>query len=384
MSVEEKSISKKKRIYFENLDGLRFLCFLSVFFFHSFHTEYEAISGSAIYHFFKVDIFGNGNIGVNFFFVLSGFLITFLLIEEKKLNGQINLKKFWIRRMLRIWPLFYFCVLFGFYIFPILKTMFGQVPNETANIGYYLLFLNNFDFINNGIPDSSMLGLLWSVAIEEQFYLVWPIILFLLPIKRYWMAFVAIIGVSLVFRAFNDVGILHEHHTLSCIGDMAIGAFGAWLVNQFDSIREYFENLNKGWILSFYALFWLIFFFRDEFMYDFYVIRIFERSFLAIVILLIILEQNYSKKSFFKMSRLVTISKLGVISYGLYCLHKLGILITINLTKIVGLNYEIWHVMVLETALALLITIVISKVSYRFYESPFLKLKDKYAFITKN
>ncbi|MFT5306585.1 MAG: peptidoglycan/LPS O-acetylase OafA/YrhL, partial [Chitinophagales bacterium] len=201
MSVEEKSISKKKRIYFENLDGLRFLCFLSVFFFHSFHTEYEAISGSAIYHFFKVDIFGNGNIGVNFFFVLSGFLITFLLIEEKKLNGQINLKKFWIRRMLRIWPLFYFCVLFGFYIFPILKTMFGQVPNETANIGYYLLFLNNFDFINNGIPDSSMLGLLWSVAIEEQFYLVWPIILFLLPIKRYWMAFVAIIGVSLVFRA---------------------------------------------------------------------------------------------------------------------------------------------------------------------------------------
>lgn len=382
---EEQTVSvKKKRIYFENLDGLRFLCFLSVFMFHSFHTEYAAISDSSIYRFIKFDLFGNGNIGVNFFFVLSGFLITYLLIEEKKLNGQIDLKKFWIRRMLRIWPLFYFCVLFGFYVFPILKTMFGQLPNETANISYYLVFLNNFDFINNGLPDSSMLGLLWSVAIEEQFYLVWPVILFLLPIKRYWIAFVTIIIGSLIFRAFNDSLVTHEHHTLSCIGDMAIGAFGAWLVNQFDEIKTYFMNISRWQIMLFYTLFFVVFFFRDELLYGSHVVRIFERSFIALIILLIILEQNYAKNSFFKLSRLVFISKLGVISYGLYCLHKLGILISINLTKIVGLNHEIWHVLVLETALALIVTVVISQLSYRFYESPFLKLKNKYSFITKN
>lgn len=382
---EEQTVSvKKKRIYFENLDGLRFLCFLSVFMFHSFHTEYAAISDSSIYRFIKFDLFGNGNIGVNFFFVLSGFLITYLLIEEKKLNGQIDLKKFWIRRMLRIWPLFYFCVLFGFYVFPILKTMFGQVPNETANISYYLVFLNNFDFINNGLPDSSMLGLLWSVAIEEQFYLVWPVILFLLPIKRYWIAFVTIIIGSLIFRAFNDSLVTHEHHTLSCIGDMAIGAFGAWLVNQFDEIKTYFMNISRWQIMLFYTLFFCCLFFRDELLYGSHVVRIFERSFIALIILLIILEQNYAKNSFFKLSRLVFISKLGVISYGLYCLHKLGILISINLTKIVGLNHEIWHVLVLETALALIVTVVISQLSYRFYESPFLKLKNKYSFITKN
>lgn len=382
--VDEKVANpKKKRIYFENLDGLRFLCFLSVFMFHSFHTEYQAIANHYIYKIIKVDLFGNGNIGVNFFFVLSGFLITFLLIEEKKLNGNIDLKKFWIRRMLRIWPLFYFCVLFGFYIFPILKTMFGQVPNETANISYYLVFLNNFDFIKNGLPDSSMLGLLWSVAIEEQFYLVWPIILFALPIKRYWMAFVAIIAGSLIFRAFNDVAILHEHHTLSCIGDMAIGAFGAWLVNQFESIKEYFTKISRWQIILFYLLFFGVFFFRDELLFGSYGIRIFERSFIAIIILMIILEQNYAERSLFKMSRLVFISKLGVISYGLYCLHKLAILITINITKIVGLNNELWHVIVLETSLALIITVVISQLSYKYYESPFLKLKNKYSFITK-
>jgi len=93
---------QKKKIYFENLDGLRFLCFLSVFFFHSFHTEFDYIRNDSLYIFFKKDVFGNGSLGVNFFFVLSGFLITFLLIEEKALNGQINLKNFWIRRILRI------------------------------------------------------------------------------------------------------------------------------------------------------------------------------------------------------------------------------------------------------------------------------------------
>ena len=104
----------KKKIYFENLDGLRFFCFFSVFLYHSFHTENEIIKSSPIYKFVTEEIFKNGNLGVNFFFVLSGFLITYLLIAEKKLNGQIDLKKFWIRRILRIWPLFYFCVGFGF------------------------------------------------------------------------------------------------------------------------------------------------------------------------------------------------------------------------------------------------------------------------------
>jgi len=62
----------KKQVYFENLDGLRFLCFLSVFFFHSFHTELTQLKGIPFYHFVKKDLFGNGNLGVNFFLLLVG------------------------------------------------------------------------------------------------------------------------------------------------------------------------------------------------------------------------------------------------------------------------------------------------------------------------
>ncbi len=373
----------KKRIYFENLDGLRFLCFLAVFFFHSFHTEYAYIRDSNTYHFVKRNIFGNGSLGVNFFFVLSGFLITFLLIEEKKLNGQVNLKNFWIRRILRIWPLFYFCIFFGFVIFPFLKQFFGQVPNETANPFYYLTFINNFDFIQKGLPDASVLGVLWSIAVEEQFYLIWPIILFLFPVKKLWIPFALIMTINLIFRAMYNNYEMHEFHTISCIGDMTIGAIGAWLINVSDKFKDRITHLSKMEIVGIYLLFTGIFFFRDELLITNSTIRVFERAFIALCILLIILEQTFSENSFFKMSNFKTVSKLGVITYGLYCLHFVGILIATTITKKTGINTSIWQVFFIDTPLALLFSIIISKLSYRFYESPFLKLKERFAFITK-
>lgn len=373
----------QKRVYFENLDGIRFFCFLSVFLFHSFHTEIQTIKDSFSYTFITEQIFKNGYLGVNFFFVLSGFLITFLLILEKKNNGQIDLKKFWIRRILRIWPLFYFCLIFGFFIFPEIKLFFGQTPNESANIIYYLTFINNFDFIQNGLPDASILGVLWSIAIEEQFYLVWPIILYIFPIKRFWIPFSSIIVSSLLFRGANDNYLMHEFHTLSCIGDMTIGALGAWLILSFDSFKSKIESLSKPTILLIYTLFFLIYFFRDEISHQYYIFRIFERIIIAIPIIFIILEQNYSKNSFIKLSKFKHISNLGKITYGMYCLHFIGILITITIMDKIDMNDKLWHVLLFQTILALSTTIIISKLSFRFFETPFLKLKNKFSYFTK-
>ncbi len=372
---------EKKSIYFENLDGLRFLCFLSVFLFHSFHTEYDALKLNPVYHFVKRSVFGNGNLGVNFFFVLSGFLITYLLIQEKKSTGKIHIAHFWMRRILRIWPLYYFCVFFGFVAFPFLKSAFGQTPNETAHLINYLTFTNNFDFISTGSPDSSVLAVLWSVAIEEQFYLLWPVVLFLFPLKKYWIPFTVIILSSLVFRATHDDDTLFELHSLSCIGDMAVGAFGAWLIMEKASFLMAIQNLKKPQLWLIYGSFILIFFFRKELFFNHYPLRVVERILIAGNILFIILEQCFCLHSLFKVSNLKMISRLGIITYGLYCLHFVGILIATTLTKKFALNTQLWQVLLLDTALALLLTIGISKLSYRFYELPFLKLKEKFAFV---
>ncbi len=366
--------------YFENLDGLRFFCFLSVFFFHSFHTENPEIKNSPIYHFLKVTLFGNGFLGVNFFFVLSGFLITYLLIKEKKSSNRIQIGRFWMRRILRIWPLYFACVFYGFIIFPYTKIVAGAVPHETANPWYYVGFISNFDYINKGLPDAPGLGVLWSVAIEEQFYLAWPVILSFFPLKKFWIPLLSILSGSLIFRALNDVPRLHEMHTLSCIGDMALGGLGAWLILENASFKSKIANLSRWFILLIYLAFAFVFLFRDEFLLSSHWLRIFERLLISTIILFIILEQCFAKYSFYKMSNFRIVSRLGLITYGLYCLHFIIISLTVGLTQKLGINTQVWQVVFLETFISIVITIGISLLSYRFLEGPFLKLKEKFSF----
>jgi peptidoglycan/LPS O-acetylase OafA/YrhL len=371
----------KNKLYFENLDGLRFFCFLSVFFFHSFHTEITSIKSSPVFHFFKSSLFGNGFLGVNFFFVLSGFLITYLLIKEKKTNNNIQIVRFWIRRILRIWPLYFVCVFYGFVIFPYIKIFAGGIPNETANPWYYIGFISNFDYIRKGLPDATGLGVLWSIAIEEQFYLTWPVILSLFPVKKFWIPLTIILAGSLIFRALNDVPKLHEMHTLSCIGDMAVGGLGAWLILESVSFKNTISNFPRGLIILVYASFIFVYLFRDEFLLASHWIRVFERFIISTIMLLIILEQCYAKHSFYKMEHFKIPSRLGLVTYGLYCIHFYLISVTVGLTKLLGLNKQVWQVVFLETIIGLMITIVIGLFSYRYFEAPFLKLKEKFSFI---
>ncbi len=382
MELPASEVTIKKKIYFENLDALRFICFLTVFLYHSFYTEKIEILNNSTYHFIKKKIFYNGDLGVNFFFVLSGFLITYLLIQEKIIRvGAIAITDFWKRRILRIWPLYYLCVFFGFIIFPWLKTTFGGTPNETANPIAYLFFLNNLDVIKSGLPDASILGVLWSIAIEEQFYLIWPIILYIFPIKKFWIPFSVIILVSLLFRAYHNSLLINNFHTLSCISDMATGGLGAWLICVSNKFRSYIESMKKPYILIIYILFFVVFFFRAPLFFGNYYPRIIERLLISILMIHIILEQCFATNSFFKLKRLKLFSYLGTISYGLYCLHFLGILIAITLLKKVGLDQTLFHIVIIQTILAFVFTIIISMISYRVLEKPFLRLKNKLSII---
>ena len=372
----------KKITYFKNLDGWRFLSFLAVFFFHSFHTENEAVKSDLLYVFVTKTLFTNGNLGVNFFFVLSGFLITHLLLVEKQ-KQQINIKYFYLRRILRIWPLFYFCVIFGFVIFPYIKAFSGLESTETANPIMYILFINNFDFIYTGLPDASVLGVLWSIAIEEQFYLVWPLLISFNRTKNLGVVFGLIILGSVIFRILYDSYIMHEHHTFSCMGDLAVGGLGAWLFISSTQAKKFINNIKVHWIFLIYIVAILIFFFRKEILLGNDFIRPFDRIIVSLVFLFIIIEQNFANNSFYKMSNFKLISRLGKYTYGLYSLHFIGILIAIQISKHFHVSNALFQVTVIDTFLALMISIFISWLSYKYLESPFLKLKKRFS-IFKN
>ncbi len=382
---------QKEKIFFPNLDGLRFISFFLVFLYHTYMTFFNNIKDSNPDTFDYIQrLFQHGNLGVNFFFVLSGFLITYLLIKEKEYTGKVHVPNFYVRRILRIWPLFYLCVFIGFVVFPLVKKFMGESPHEIANPLYYLAFANNFDFMHSWPqkPDATLLSVLWSVAVEEQFYLTWPLILSLVPFRYYKFVFPTVMLLSIVFRAFHADFTERDYafryfHTFSLIGDMALGGLFAYLCSSDNKFKRFVTNMNRLQIAMIYlGAIAVVLFKTDLFDQNGFTLTI-ERVVISFFFGMIILEQNYAKRSLFKMSRFKLMSKLGVYTYGLYCLHLLGFMVAdIAITK-AGFDKTSFAIAIVGVIIAFIISIIISLSSYHFYEKWFLRLKDKFAFIVK-
>src|SRR5438105_4863766 len=146
------------------LDGIRGVAILVVM----FHNE------SGIYPSLRLEnIFANGWMGVDLFFVLSGFLITGILLDSK--DSETYFRDFYMRRCLRIWPLYYSMILFMFVILPATDSAAARIVFERSSPWWsYPFFLQTF-FVQIPARAAGPLGVTWSLAIEEQFYLIWPL-----------------------------------------------------------------------------------------------------------------------------------------------------------------------------------------------------------------
>jgi peptidoglycan/LPS O-acetylase OafA/YrhL len=166
------------RFYLPQLDGWRFVAFLMVFIHH--------LPDEATVFFRRVELFGW--MGVDLFFCLSAFLITSLLLREQAITGTISLRRFYIRRALRIWPLYFLTLALVFLGLPALHS---HLTPEFGSPTYLLLlrqhlfpflaFLGNFSWALFPASTPVPLAPLWSVSVEEQFYLFWPLLLTFLP-----------------------------------------------------------------------------------------------------------------------------------------------------------------------------------------------------------
>jgi peptidoglycan/LPS O-acetylase OafA/YrhL len=219
-------------------------------------------------------------------------------------------------------------------------------------------------------------------------YLTWPLILKLIPYRFYKYVFPAIMLFSLGFRSMytgmdhHDFGVRY-FHTFSLIGDMAFGGLLAYYCSFDNGFKRFITRLNRLQIAMIYLGAIIVSLFRHELFEQSSVTIVIERLVIAFFFGMIILEQSYAERSFFKMSRFKTISKLGIYTYGLYCLHLLGFLGADVLISKAGLNKTSLPVALGECVIALVLSIIISLASYHLYEKWFLKFKDRFAFIVK-
>ncbi len=385
-------MTDSNKVFFPNLEGLRFFAFFAVFLHHVVSTLGFNPS-SEKYSFIRSHFLKNGDLGVSFFFVLSGFLITYLLLKEKDLSGKINIKHFYLRRMLRIWPLYFLIIAICLLVMPMLQNIVPQwfpigVSIDEINKWFYLTFTGNFDYLQNGI-NNFMIGILWSVSIEEQFYFFWPLIVAFVPTKYLLRTFLVIILGSIAFRFFYAQGkpMIIKYHSLSSISDLATGAVIAYLSFK-QEVIEWIEKIPKAGIILVYVLLFVLVplrFYTWKFgLYYNHVSSLMPVVFSSLFSF-IILEQNYAKNSFYKIKNWRIVSSFGKFTYGMYCYHMIVFFTVMLLFHLMGINLQGMskYVFLFVVVSSFFTTILVSELSYYYYESFFLRIKERFTLLRK-
>ena len=364
-----------KEIHLPNLDGLRFIGALGVLIFHLFTLGKESWGAFSENNAFKAIYFlgSKGHHGVGLFFVLSGFLIFYLLFSEHQRTGEIKPLNFLLRRILRIWPLYFLIVFFGFILFPMLP---GGIATDHSILNYSF-FLSNLDEIWNGINDPlNFLTISWSVSIEEQFYISMILLMILLkPLRKSngWpFIFLVLILSSVIFRFFNAEGErVMYYHSLANISDLCFGGLGAWAVFHLQ-LKEFIQKIPRTIIVVTYLLGILMILsssrlFNSE-------LRSIEKLLTGSFFLFIILEQVYSERSFFKADLIPYFSRGGKLTYGIYMFHCIFIHYSLQLLNISAGTGSISQFLI-HLLIVISTTWIIAVLSMNYFEGPILRLK---------
>jgi peptidoglycan/LPS O-acetylase OafA/YrhL len=345
--------------YLPELDGLRFLAFLLVFISHfSLFSTIPLLSVLNKY----------GYVGVDLFFALSAYLFTKLLMAEYGSTLKINLKKFYIRRGLRIWPLYFFFILLSLGIF----IMAGGVFTEQfrKQIFIYLTFSYNIfiPFIGRHVPLPHA-GHLWTVCYEEQFYLIIP---FLIPLLIRMSGKKRIIVLLFSFVVLNGIRLwfIEEQMPFLSIYFLPITHFEAILFGiTLGFMKKGYLKMNPViiGILGIYLFIALTFLPDNQTVSYWLFISYLLAGLSTSMLLYAILNSSYLKK-IFSYKPLVF---LGKRSYGLYVYHTFASSVTSGYSENVLLSFII----------AMSFTVLLAVVSYKFIETPFLKWKKKFEIV---
>ena len=355
-------------IYFQHLDLLRFLASFSVLLLHAYEgwkDWFKEIEFPFLNEYFQ-QLFKNLGIGVDVFFLISGFLITYILLEEKRKYKSINIKNFMIRRAFRIWPLYFFLII----ISPLLVYLTNsESPNYLAN----LFFLGNFDIIFSGkwmYPFSHF----WSICIEEHFYLIWPFIIAFVPVKYLLKTFVFLILISISFRCFAYLNFdnfwYHIYlNPLSRMDEIIIGAIGGYFYFSKPIVFKLPKLLRVLFLISLIVILSV----ESMVLWDGLISASLKKYIYLVLIIPLLLDFNFNPSFKRVLKPNSVFHYLGKVSFGIYMYSNVILLFVIGLFKYAGL-----HNITLFFLVNVLVTIVVSVISYEFFEKKFLKLSSKY------
>lgn len=360
-------------LFLKGLNKLRALAALAVIAHHIELFIYNDKLGYGLYGNRYLNYFFThlGKNAVYLFFVLSGFLITYLLINENKKYGKINVMKFYWRRLLRIWPLYFVIMGISFLIVPMLynRVQIGHNNNwsplvsDASNYSADSLLKHYFFLSNLALKQGYIVvgaSQSWSVAIEEQYYMFWPLVFIILlkfkSIKIFLLALCIVILILLkyFFRPTIMDVFSYEYILIGCLGALIFSS------DLFKKWKQFFDKSCIYFMAIFLVLLLLFVKFMDSYMQNILI----SFAFLFLIILTV------NNKNTFTSTYL---DDIGKISYGVYMYHPFIMFLIFPLT--VNL-FDSTIAYILAYLVIITLTLLLSKISYIVIENRFIKLKD--------
>ena len=372
------------RSYFPELDSLRFFAFLMVFGFHhglpdlgGWIRDILAMTidlpililfgtggignrlGPAVDH----ALSRNGWIGVNLFFTLSGFIITRLLLREELQYGRIDWSAFWVRRILRIWPLYYLIFLIGFLGLPFSDRIHG-IGLSSPQMPWFGLFLGNWSMIHFGPIGSDILSILWSVCVEEQFYIFIPMVIAILGTRGRWIFAISGILIAILQRiSLARPGVEQYQITYNSVAQMdsiLAGVLLALALNH-EPIRNTIVHLTRKYLVWLILPVTLFLITRNHLGHEIVLRQVVDPVAIWLVAVVWIMVAAAGSPRFSKILSWPAFVGAGKISYGLYMWHEI-------LLSLFGSGF-----------ITLAAVILTAWLSYEFLEKPVLRYKRRWS-----
>ena len=375
MALQGSQNRSESRFYHPELDALRFFAFLVVFFHHALPADaslYTAAGFPAELARWLLVAKHAGAYGVDLFFALSSYLITELLIREYQHRGSIDIWAFYVRRALRIWPLYFVFLAITILIVPYL------FPDD-FNWKYALmfaLFVGNWASVWWGLP-FSVASPLWSISVEEQFYLTWPLLIFFFGVRRIPQIAVVMLVIALTMRMILAAAKVGDAavwcNTFARLDPIALGALLSYGLG---GRIPYLNTASRIALGAGGLLFWLVTS-RYFSLYGFSSLITYPAVALGSVMLLIAALRPAAKS--FLRSPLSSLVYLGRISYGLYVFHLLA-LATMSqqlFVPVIGIQLGFASRLII----GFFLTVALAAISYHWLELPFLRLKGRFTYV---
>ena len=363
------NVASNTHKYIPTLDGIRGLAILAVVLYHNF-------SGLS-------DQFYIGWMGVDLFFVLSGYLITNALMNT--LYSRDYLRNFYAKRVLRIFPIYYLVLFVFLVLFPFIHFLKAEFSYYIDHQLWFWLYMQNWLIIFNFPQGSGYFNHFWSLAVEEQFYLIWPFIILWLKKEKNLLIFMGLVLVALM--AFRSTLWLlqldHFNYTIfyrfTRIDGICVGCIIALLKRTHPD----FLNKNTAVVVTGLAILNFLFYFlnrSNQFEYPYFAF-VGYTTFATMFGLLVDQATITKNKWFTKVFAIPPLRYIGKISYGFYIFHvPIYLLLLPCLNKLAGAfsleNQKTFFVSLAAT----LIAFVISVISYHIFEIRFLKLKKRFSY----